>query len=99
MVTQSSILTEDPKLPRYRKIPRRYYDGESPHQYLTPKDKYRHMYFETLKLAFGEIQRFQQSDLSIVKEIEFLLVNAANNDAISEVVLDYLGNDVDHNRF
>ena len=103
VVTQSSTLTEEPKLPRNRKVPRRYDDGESPHQYLTPKDKCRHMYFETLELAFGEVERrFQQSDLSVVKEIELLLVNAANNDAIepiSEVVLDYLGNDVDHNRF
>ena len=39
--------------------------------------------------------------MCIVKEIELLLVNAANNDEIepiSEVVLDYLGNDADHNR-
>ena len=102
VVSQSSTLTEEPKLPRSRKMPKRYDDGEHPHQYLVPKDKYRHTYFETLELAIGEIERrFEQSDLSTIKEIENLLLNAANGrdiEPISDVVLNFLENDVDHSR-
>ena len=80
----------------------RYDQGEPPHQYLAPRDKYRHSYFETLELAFGKIERrFEQSDLAKIKEIENLLVDAANGrdvEPISDVVLDFLGNDVDCNR-
>ena len=77
---------------------RRYDDGEDPHQYAEPKDKYRHTYFETLELAVGEIERFEQSDLCIVKELENLLLNATNSrdiEPLSDVVLKYLG---DHNQ-
>ena len=46
VVAQSSTLTEEPKLPRNRKMLRRYDDGKLPHQYAEHKDKYRHTYFE-----------------------------------------------------
>lgn len=93
VVTQSSTLTEEPKLPRNQKMPKRYDNSEHPHQYLVPKDKYRHTYFETLELAVGEIERrFEQSDFCTIKEIESLLLNAANSrdiEPISEVVLKF----------
>ena len=102
VVTQSEALTEEPKLPRNRKMPRRYDEGERPHQYLVPKDMYRHAYFESLELAVGEIERrFEQSDLRTIKELEELLLNAANGreiEPISEVVLKFLKNDVVHDR-
>jgi hypothetical protein len=41
VVAQSSTLTEEPKLPQNRKMPKRYDNGELPHQYAEPKDKYR----------------------------------------------------------
>lgn len=91
VVTQSSTLTEEPKLPHNQKMPKRYDNGEHPHQYLVPKDKYQHTYFETLELAVGEIERrFEQSDFCTIKEI--LLLNAANSrdsEPISEVVLKF----------
>ena len=81
-VLQSSQgLTDDPVLPRYRnlKIPRRLEDGSQPHRFARPKDRYRHAYFEALDQACGEIERrFDQSDLSVVLEIESLLINSAN---------------------
>ena len=66
-VLQSSQgLTDDPVLPRYRKIPRRLEDGSQPHRFASPKDRYRHAYFEALDQACGEIERrFDQSDLRI----------------------------------
>ena len=76
--------------------------GGPSHQYLVPKDKYRHAYFETLELAFGEIERrFEQSDLEKIKDVEDLLVDAAHGRDIeptSEAVINLLGNDVDHDR-
>ena len=62
-------LTEEPCLPRCRKIPRRYDDGEPAHQYEEPKDRYRHAYFEALDLAAGEVEkRFDHEDIRTVKE-------------------------------
>lgn len=79
-VLQSSEgLTDEPVLPRYRKIPRRLDDGSQPHRFASPKDRYRHAYFEALEQTCGEIERrFDQSDLSVVLKIESLLLNSAN---------------------
>ena len=102
VLAESLKLTDEPKLPRNRKIPKRYNQGEPSHQYLVPKDKYRHTYFETLELAFGEVERrFEQSDLCRIKDIENLLLDAANGrdtEPISDAVLDLLKSDVDCNR-
>ena len=37
----SSSVTEEPKLPRYRKMPKRLDEGGSPRRYSSPKDKYK----------------------------------------------------------
>ena len=63
VVVQSSSLTNEPNPPRNKKFPRRLDEGHCPHRYLSPKDKYRHDYFETLELAVGEIMRFRKSDI------------------------------------
>ena len=47
----SSELTDEPSLPRYRKRPRWLDGGSFPHQYETPKERYRHIYFEVLELV------------------------------------------------
>lgn len=103
VLSLSSSLTEEPRLPRVRKLPKRFDQGEHPHKYASPKDKYRQTYFETLDLAVGEVERrFQQSDLHIVKDIENLLLNAANRreiEPISDVVTKFLENDIDPERF
>ena len=45
-VLQSSQgLTDEPVLPRYRKIPRKLDDGSQPHHFASPKD--RHAYFRS----------------------------------------------------
>ena len=95
-------LTDEPCLPRHRKVPRRYDGGEPAHRYANPKERYRHAYFEALELAAGEVQRrFDQADLKIVKEIEVLLLNATNGEVVQSLpstVLDYVGNDFDQER-
>ena len=100
-LVHSSSLTEEPKLPRYRKIPKRLDDGDSPHCYSSPKDKYRHGYFEVFELAAGEIERrFEQSDLSTTTctKIENTLISAANGTTVGEIpetVLMYIQGDID----
>ena len=101
-LVQSSSVTEEPKLPRYRKMPKRLDEGGSPHRYSNPKDKYRHDYFEVFELASGEIKRrFEQSDMSTIVQLEMLLISAANStmaNEIPETVSAYLGSDVDVER-
>ena len=99
VLKSSDGLTDEPILPRYRRIPRRIDEGALPHHYATPEDRYRHAYFKALEQACGEIEkRFDQSDLAIVCDVESLLVNAANGEAmteISEVVARYLKGKID----
>ena len=95
-------LTEEPRLPRPRKIPRRLDEGAATHQYQNPKARYRHAYFEILELAAGEVEkRFDQADLNTIKEIEVLLLKAGNGeiiDSIPPVIQSYLDKDVDEDR-
>ncbi len=76
-------LTEEPCLPRYRRRTRRLDDGEHPHNYQVPKDRYRHIYFEVLELVYGEIEnRFDQADFRIMQSLENLLLKAANGEVL-----------------
>jgi len=103
VLEKSSSLTEGPKLPRNRKMPRRLDEGTSPHCYLVPKDRYRHFYFEVMELAAGEIEkRFDQSDLYLIKNIEQLLLDACNGKQSYtgfDDVTSYLKDDVNCERF
>ena len=43
------------------------HDGEGPHCYLEPKDRYCHIYYEALEVVAGEVeQRFDQTDLHMI---------------------------------
>ncbi len=79
VLQSSQELTDEPVLPRYRKIPKRLDDGSQPHRFTSPEERYRHAYFEVLEQACGEIERrFDQSDLSVVQKIESFLIESAN---------------------
>ena len=59
-------MTDSPVLPRYRKLPKHVDNASSPHRYQSPKDRFRHAYFEALELAVGEVERrFEQSDMKL----------------------------------
>ena len=98
----SSGLTDEPVLPRYRKVPRRLDEGASSHRYASPKDRYRQAYLEALDHVGGEIdKRFDQTDLSFVCEFESLLVDAANGKDVPEIpeaVAEYLRGKIDLTR-
>ena len=99
---ESASLTEEPCRLRQRKLPRRFDDGSAAHQYENPKSRYRHLYFEVLELAAGEVdRRFDHEDLHTIKEIELLLLNAGNGenlDSFHPLVSSFLQNDFDLDR-
>ena len=76
----NSLKIGEPKLPRYRKQPKRF-EGSSPHQFDTPKSYFRQVYFESCDLLIGELKsRFEQSSIEPVLAIERLIMKAANNE-------------------
>ena len=92
---ESYDLIEEPVLPRFRKIPRRYDDESTPHHYQTPKDQYRHIYFEVLEVIAGEIERtFDQPDLKTIKDVEQLVINASEKFDINDRILKHFENDI-----
>jgi len=102
VLKQSSGMTDEPSLPRSRKRPRRYDSGDDPHCYREPKDRYRHLYFEVLELASGEIERrFNQSDFNIIQDLECVLLNAGNGEKVGpgEALMTYLEKDINKDRF
>ena len=91
VVSSSQQLTDDPVLPRYRRRPRRFDEGEHPHHFATPEDRYRQVYFEVLENCCGEIDnRFAQSDLTLISSLEKLLLDAANGEVIRQEIPSYL---------
>ena len=79
MLAESSNLTDEPALPRKRRVPRRIDDGAPAHQFHTPRDFYCQIYFEVLDLVtVGISRRFDQSDLTVVADMERLLLEFAN---------------------
>ena len=86
VVDSSTGLTDEPALPRYRKAPKRFDEGAQQHRYSSAEDQYRHIYFEVLDHAVGEIERrFNQSDLPLVCEVEKLLLDSANGKEVPEM--------------
>lgn len=84
VIGTSQDLTSEPTIPHQRKLPKRLDDGATPHVYLTPKDRLRHKYFETLDLAVGEVERgFNQGDISVINSLESFLIDNANDNSIS----------------
>ena len=98
--TATLKLTDEPCIPRHRKAPKWYNGGEPAHRYANAEERYRHAYFETFEMAAGEVERFHQADLKIVKEIEMILLSAANGEvkSLAPIVLNYMDKDLDHER-
>ena len=71
-----------PALPRFRRKHSRVDGGSHPHQFSSPRDYYRHLYFQTCDLLLNELQdRFEGNcNLAPVMALESLLVKAANGE-------------------
>ena len=97
VIAASENLTDEPVLPRQRKLPRRIDDGAPSHHPSTPSEMYRQKYFEVLDIVCDEInRRFDQKDLKIVIDIERLLLDSANGipTDIPESITDTYRNDI-----
>ena len=82
---RNSTNTEEPSLPRKRKAPTRFKvgDGDSYHS-PTIQEHYRRHYFEAIDLAISSIQnRFDQPGYSVYRNLETLLLKAANKEEYS----------------
>lgn len=70
VLAESADLTDEPVVQRRRKIPRRVDDGACSHQYATPKELHRQMYFEAIDMVCEDIStRFHQKDIKVVAEM------------------------------
>ena len=86
-VAQSkSLRISEPKLPRYRKAPRRFDEGSQPHKFSTAKDYFRCQYFQACDLLVNDIEsRFEQKEyMGPVLAIEALLIKSANGEDFSQ---------------
>ena len=79
---------DKPQLPRYRRAPRRIDDGSSPHQFSSPKDYFRYLYYESCDLLIQELQdRFDHQEIiPPVIALESLILKAANNEQYDETL-------------
>ena len=94
----SQNLTDDPVLPRKRKIPRRLDDGAPSHHPSTPKDLHRQKYFQVLDVVCEEIKRwFDQLNLKIVADMESLLLDSSNgmDRGVPKSIVDMYSGDMD----
>ena len=68
-----------PVLQRRRRCPTRFEEGAAPHEYPSPRDYHRHMYFEACDLLIAELEdRFESQHIPTVLSIEQALMKASN---------------------
>ena len=76
---QAAEYTGEPTLPRYRQPPNRIDEVAEPHHFTSPEEYFRSHYFYALDLVDEEIsRRSDQSSMFVPKELESLLIKAAN---------------------
>ena len=102
-IQESKSLTEEPKLPRKRKLPRRLdHVSSAAHQHLSPKEMYRQTYYEAIDIVAEEVKRrFDQPDICLIRDIENHLLKCANEgsvDLLSQTLIDFIQNDVNIER-
>ena len=101
VVKESEDKTKPPSLARQRKAPARLDDGVPGHCFSSPKAFHRQQYFEVLDLVCQELlRRFDQKSFSLLRDIEQLLLKAANgnNFVIKETISDIYAGDLDLER-
>lgn len=89
----------EPPLPRKRKAPRHLEVGSSEPEYpSSPKEYYKRIYYEALDLVINCIKsRFDQPGYTMYKNLETLLVAAANGEDFEEhfkLVTEFYGTDL-----
>ena len=94
---QQELSVEEPELPRKKKLPRRFEDGEPTNYPQDSKTYYRRAYFEALELVVNAIQdRFDQPDYRCYRHLEELRIRTVRGEDIDEelrLVCDLYGED------
>ncbi|CAB4006156.1 zinc finger MYM-type 1-like [Paramuricea clavata] len=101
VVKESEGKTKAPFLARQRKVPARFDDGAPGHDFGSPKAFHRQQYFEVLDLVYPDlVRRFDQKSFTLLRDIEQLLLRAANGNqfVIKETISDIYANDLDLDR-
>ena len=99
-VSRKNLDVDTPSLPRKRKAPARFEVGSGAGNHVgSVEDLYRQKYFEALDLVIESIKnRFQQPGYAVYRNLEDVLVKAANGDPYKEelkAVHDFYGDDFD----
>ena len=97
---KAAARTEEPCLPRYKRVPKRLDSGSENVRFESAKDYYRHMYYDAIDTVRGQLEkRFLNQNLNIAHQMEELLINAANGSdfTLSQSIKD-IYEDVDMNK-
>ncbi len=79
VVSEASDYTQDPTLPRQKRIPKRVDDGASSHTYSLPEEYYRQQFYEVLDVLTQEMtRRFDQPTFTLLREMEKLVIDSCN---------------------
>ena len=74
-------LTEEPVLPRKRRVPKRTSEEAEGFHHQCPKEHYRQIFFEVLDVICNElVRRFDQKDFKMVVDLEQAIVRAGNGE-------------------
>lgn len=78
-----SIITDEPTLPRARRINVRIDDGSQNHAFNDVQDYFRKQYYEALDIVINDIKRRFQQAFTLVLKIEKLFLDAANGNNVT----------------
>ena len=101
VLAKSESLTDQPTLPRQRRLPKRIDSGSTAHQFDNPKVYFKKQYFEVLDVITAELNRRFQQDrgMPIATLLEKTLLDAAKGSfSVYPNELQLYHNDVDNDR-
>ena len=101
VVANAEDLTDEPILPRKKKVPQRIDSGAQSHCYASPSEYFRQQYFEVIDTLICELaRRFSQPSFSILEEMETVLIDSCNGKPVktSENFKKFCDGDIDFNR-
>ena len=88
VVDEAQQYTGENSVPRYRQPPKRIDGGTAPHRFASSEDYCRSLYFQALDLVSEQTNtQFSQNPLSVPKDMETLLIEAANQDGVADVAI------------
>ena len=88
VVVDSTELTSEPTLPRYRRPPATVDGGSRPHVFSCPRDYYKQQYFKALDSVMTQLSsRFEQDSMGLLCTVENVLIDSANSTCVHQVEL------------